>query len=121
MGLPPSMTGTKPQSASWKIRTASMTVLNVEHVRGAAVITSAAVSRGLTSISRGHERILVGHETGLLSSPNDPARRRSQAPSAGDALNVGRHVELLHVLADAPHPVADLAVIGDDLDRRGGT
>src|SRR5205823_4646067 len=35
--------GTAPQSASRKIITASSTVLNGEHVRGDAVITSAAV------------------------------------------------------------------------------
>jgi hypothetical protein len=35
-----------PQSASRKIMTASSTVLNVEHVRGLGVMTSAAVRAG---------------------------------------------------------------------------
>ena len=47
-GWPSSTTGTTPQLASRKIRTASRAVLAGEHVRGSAVMTSATVSIGLT-------------------------------------------------------------------------
>ena len=46
-GLPSLTTGTAPQSASRKMRTASSTLLKTEQERGATVITSAAVRAGV--------------------------------------------------------------------------
>src|SRR5947207_3053573 len=97
-GFASSMTGTAPQSASRKIRTASSTVLKTEQVRGSGVITSAAVRLAEVVAGIGGDSWKADFGCGRL------AARGVRCASLGPAARSGR---LERVLVDLV--LADLA------------